>query len=438
MKSTHTRKSRIASSLVGIMAVASLLAGAPPEAHAVSVSGQSDTIFRLMESPVGKKNLDPLYEYLNLSLTDFDKDGRVSFYFGGWGRLDLADRSSDKYYNQDLQYGYLNYRAKKNNLVLNLGRQFVTEGVAAERIDGIYLRSDLAAGFGASAFAGSPVGTEPSFRGGGFTYGGRISHSLPKYYAVGVSALQTIDNGGRFREEEGVDLWLHPFSQIEVVGRSSYNSITSGWMEHAYTLSLSPVEMVRVNVEMSRVNYRDYFHQVTTSALSFTNGILDPNEKVLTLGGSVDFTPIKHLTLSLDCKHRDYEVAGEADYFGGKAAFSLPQSFSTGFAMHRMDGKQDRLKYDEYHVYASKKIGKADVTADYFTVFYDQAINGVRNAYAVTAAAGYELTEELRLAADVDFGRNPDFSNEVKGFFKVTYAFDTSKHGAEGRGKSEK
>jgi hypothetical protein len=417
-------------------AVCSLLVGMPVLAGAVSVSGESTTIFRLRET-TEKKNIYPLYEYLNLSATDFDKDGALSFYVGGWGRVDLGDRSTDKYYNQDLQYGYLNYRGKQNNFVVNLGRQFVTEGVAAERIDGIYARSDLAAGFGASAFVGDPVVTQPSNYGGDFIYGGRVSQSMPKYYSIGISALQTTDSGVRLREEEGVDLWLHPFSPVEVVGRSSYNSVTTGWMEHAYTISLAPLDALRLNAELTEVNYKDYFHHVTTSALSLTNGIINPNESVLTLGGSIDFTPVKNLTLAVDCRHRDYELAGKADYYGGKAGYSLPGSFAAGFAIHRMDGKQDKLKYDEYHVYATKKIGKVDVTADYFSVFYDQSINGVRNAYAITAAAGYELTEQLKLAADVDFGRNPDFSNEVKGFFKVTYAFDT-KHGAEGGAKSEK
>lgn len=441
MKSQHTRKSRsaypLALRLTGcIAAVCSLLVGMPVTAGAVSVSGESTTIFRLRET-TEKKNIYPLYEYLNLSVSDFDKEGAISLYIGGWGRVDLGDRSTDKYYNQDLQYGYLNYRGKQNNFVVNLGRQFVTEGVAAERIDGLYLRSDFAAGFAGSAFVGDPIVTQPNFYGGSLIYGGRISQSMPKYYSIGVSALRTDDNDINLREEEGIDIWLHPIKQIEVVGRSSYNSITSGWMEHAYTVTLAPLENLRVNAELTNVHYRDYFHHVTTSALSLANGILDPNEEVLTLGGSIDFIPVKNLTLSLDCRHRDFEIAGKADYFGGKANYSLPGSFAAGFSIHRMDGKLEKLKYDEYHIYATKKLGKADLTADYFSVFYDESINGVRNAYAIVLAAGYELTEQLKIAADVDFGRNPDFSNEVKGFFKVTYAFDT-KHSAEGGAKSEK
>lgn len=433
MKNHHTRKLRFALPLAGVAAVCSLVVGMPVKADAFSITGQSDTIFRMRESSSDKKNLYPLYEYLKLSLTDLDKAGAVSFEAGGWVRADLADKSTDKYYETDLNYGYLSYRPKMNNAAFNVGRQFVAEGVAAERLDGLYLRSDLAAGFGAAAFAGAPVVTEPTYSGGDLIYGGRVTQSLPNYYTVGVSALQTEKNGRRIREEEGVDLWLHPVTQIDVVGRSSYNSLTSDWMEHAYTVSYSPLANLQINGDLSKINYRDYFYHVTTSALSLTNGILNPNEKSLALGGSIGYTPIKNLTVAADYKNYDYDIAGHANYFGGKATYSLPENFSAGFSVHRMDGVTDRLRYDEYRVYAAKKLGKLDLTVDYFDVHYDNSINGIKNTFSLTGAAAYDLTEQLKVSADVDYAKNPDFDNEVQGFMKITYAFETRQRGTEAK-----
>ena len=437
---SHHKKFRhglpVAVRFVGLVAaVCSLLAGTAGLAGAVSVSGESTTIFRVRET-TENKNIRPLYEYLNLSVTDFCKDGTLSFYAAGWGRFDLSSKSSDQYYNQDLQYGYLSYRAKQNNTLVNLGRQFVAEGVASEQFDGAYLRSDFAYGLGAAAFVGSPVVMEPNFSGGSVIYGGRISHSMPKYYSIGISAVKT-DNGRELREEEGIDLWLHPLSQVDVVGRSSYNSLTSGWMEHAYTVSFAPADVVRFNAGISNINYRDYFHHVTTNIFSLTNGILNPNESVFTYSGSIDVNPIKNLTVSPDLKRYDYDLSGSATYFGGKVSYVQPENFSAGFSVHRMDGTTDKLRYDEYRVYAGKKLGKIDLVADYFLVHFDKDTNGVISAYELTLAGAYELTEQLKFAADVDFGRNSDFDSEIKGFFKLVYAFDT-KHAAEGRAKSEK
>ncbi len=421
-----------------IIALCPLSAAVPAMAGGITLSGESTTIFRIRES-IDKKDIYPAYEFLRLSATSLDKAGSLSFYFGGWGRADLGDRSTDKYRDGDLQYGYLSYRAPKGNLVVNLGRQFVAEGVATERLDGVYLRSDFAAGFGAALFAGAPVVTEPNTKGGEFIYGGRITHNMPRYYTIGVSALKSDQNGERYREEEGIDIWLHPLKQIDAVGRSSYNSITSGWMEHDYKLTWNPLDNLSINATYSDINYKDYFFHMTTNVFSLISpsnptGLIDPNEKVRTVGGSIAYTPIKSVTVAGDYKNYTYEIAGDANYYGGKATFFLPASFVAGFAMHRMDGTTDTLRYSEYRIFVSKKIEHLDITADFFDVNYDRRINGVRNSYTVIGAASYEITPRLRIGADLDYSRNPDYDNEVAGLVKLTYAFDI-RRSAEGEGK---
>lgn len=411
-----------------------LLAAGSAMAEETVLSGESTTIFRIKES-IDKKNIYPAYEYLRLSATNLDKDGRLSFYFGGWGRVDLGDRSTDKYQDGDIQYGYLSYRSPKNNLVVNLGRQFVAEGVAAERIDGAYLRSDFKGGFGAAVFAGAPVVTETNSKGGDLIYGGRLTHSMPQYYTIGVSALTVNQGSDIYREEEGVDIWLHPLKQLDVVGRSSYNSITYGWMEHDYMATYTPLDNLTVNADYSKINYNDYFFQMTTNVFSLISpsnpaGQIDPNEKVQTMGASVAYAPIKTLTIAADYKNYNYEIAGDANYYGGKATFSLPGSFVAGCAIHRMDGNTEKLRYNEYRVFASKKMHYFDFTTDFFNVTYDSRIKGVKNAYTVIGAASYDISPSLKIGADIDYSKNPNYDNAVAGLIKLTYAFDI-RRGAE-------
>jgi len=380
----------------------------------------------------------PLYEYLDLSATNPLGDyGSLSFRAGGWGRFDLAESSTDKSTESAFQYGYLSYRGNKNNLLVNAGRLVVTEGVAAGRLDGLHVRGDLGAGFGAGAFVGSPVVTEPNLEGGDITYGGRIGHSIPKYYSVGLSYVRTDLSGSQLQEEEGLDLWLHPWSPLDVVGRSSYNSITDDWMEHSYTISYNLLKSLRISADVSYINYKAYFYYVTTSALSLTSGLLDPDETVLTLGGSIDFSPINNLTLTADYKNYDYDIAGTARYYGGKVAFSLPKAIIAGLSVHRMDGENSKLRFDEYRVFASKGLGKADLTVDFFHVRYDQSIAGVDKTYSASAALSYAFTENFKVAADVNYLQDTQFDNAVTAFFKVTYNLDR-KFGAEGRAKNEK
>jgi hypothetical protein len=417
----------------GIAVFCSLVIGLQAQANAASVSGESETIFRMQK--INERDLYPLYEYLRVSGSDNVREsGTLAINAGAWGRVDLQDRSGEKNPYGDLQYGYVSYGGNKDNLQINAGRQFIAEGVATERLDGLYLRSDLAAGFGVAAFVGSPVVTTSNFKGGDVTYGGRISQGNLKYYSVGLSALRTDEDSSRIREEQGIDIWVHPLRQVDLVGRSSYNSITSGWMEHAYTLTITPLDKLRFTANLSQINYKDYFYQVTTSALSLTSGLLNPKEDVLSLGGSLEYTPMKNFRIVVDYKNYDYAVAGQAQYYGGKATYSLPESYAAGLSYHRMAGEIDKLKYDEYRIFASKNIGPVNLTVDLFDVHFESSINGIQNTYALSAAVGYAVTPALQVSGDVEYSRTTDSSNAVACMFKLVYRFDMNL-GAEGRSK---
>jgi opacity protein-like surface antigen len=425
-----------------IVVACALGVSTPAGADSLTVSGESSTILRMGRTDFAEsKNLFPLYEYLRLSVASRDKKGgAVSLQLGGWLRGDLADRSHpDGRTDQDLQYGFLSYQGARNNFTLNAGRQLVTEGVATERLDGLYLAGDLGAGFAASAFVGAPVRSEPSYRADDLIYGGRIGHGMPKYYSIGISALQSTAGSSRYREEAGVDLWLHPVSKLDVTGRSSYNSITEGWMEHSYQASYAPLDKVRLYGSLQQVNYEDYFFRVTTSALSFQNRSLDPKETVTKLGGGMAYSPVKELTVSGEYRHHDYKLGRDADYYGGRVSLSRPEFLLAGFSVFRMDGGIDTLKYLEYRVFASKSFGKASLALDFIDLNYDTALaaSQVKNALSATAAASYRIQPDLLLGADLDYSHNPDFADEVRGMLKATYAFDWTR-ADEGGAKGEK
>jgi hypothetical protein len=402
--------------------------------QAASLSGESTTIFR-MGKTTDDRALYPLYEYVHLGIDHELAEGTLSGIIGGWGRLDTRDTGKSGRTEEALQYGMIRYGGNSDNMFFTAGRLFIAEGVAAERIDGLYFRSDLAAGFGAAAFIGSPVTTGPDSNGGDLTYGGRITQGDLKTYTIGLSAIRTNFGGSRLREEAGIDIWVHPLPKVDIVGRSSYNSITSHWMEHAYTITLQPLDILRVTADLSNISYRDYFYQVTTNALSLTNGILNPDEKVLTMGGSIDLLLSSAVRLTADYKNFDYDIAGQAQYFGGKVSFSLPESFVAGFSLHRMDGDTSQYQYDEYRLFASKNLGKVALTADFFDLRYDSAINGIDNTYSAAASVAYQYTDTLSLSADIDYMKSIDFDRDLRGLFKVTWSFDKELNGKGGKGE---
>lgn len=400
-------------------------------ASALELSGQSNTYLQSRETTDQTKLL-PLYEYLNFKAENLGSQN-ISFHFGGWYRYDLKNESFGTKSTGDLQYAYLSYKPDKGNAVLNLGRLFVNEGVASEQVDGVFGRTALLGGITVAAFGGSPVETDFDSRTGDSAYGGRISQGLYEVYRIGFSYLLEKNGSDDFRKEEGLDLWFRPANKVELLGSSFYNALTSDWMKHTYFLTLGPFSILSLRTEFTNISYKDYFTSFTTSAFKFDptiNGV-DPNEKLSSIGEEVSFNLGKAI-LSADYKKYSYDIAGDAKYYGGKLAFAGAQNIGAGLSVHRMDGQTDNFKYYEYRLYGYKKFAKIDITVDLFTVSYDEEINGIKNAYSASLAGGYALSARARLAADVEYAKDPFFDRDVRGLVKFVYNFEIEP-GTKGR-----
>jgi hypothetical protein len=389
---------------------------------AYNITGDSNTYLQSRENEDKTKILGA-YEYLNFSVQD---TGNISFHVGGWLQHDFKGEESDKKSDSDLQYAYLSYKSKSNNAVVNLGRVMVFEGVATERVDGVYARTDLAGNFGVSAFGGQPVDVGLDLPGNNIIYGTRLTHQVPGLYRIGLSFLKEEKNSGDFRKEEGIDLWLRPVNKVELTGNSKYNAVTSDWANHSYYLVLGPFSKVRLNTEASLINYKDYFTGASTSAFIFQPSVIDPNEKARILGEEVAYDVTDKVNLSVNYKAYTYEIAGHANYYGGNLKYHAAPSGGAGLSIHKMDGNTDRLKYSEYRVYGYGKIGKTNITLDIIDVAYAAAINDVKDAYSISLAALYDMTEKLKLGADVEYSKNPDFDKDTRAFIKMIYHFDST------------
>jgi hypothetical protein len=394
----------------------------PRSSAALSLSGDSSTYAQSRETSDQKKILGG-YEYLDIAVQNIG-DETISFHTGGWLRYDLQEAEDPgKRSDSDLQYSYLSFKRTTGNTVVNLGRVMVFEGVAAERVDGMYARTDLLGGFGVSGFAGSPVETElVETSGNNVIYGGRLSQG-GELYRIGVSALKEEKNSQDYRLEQGVDLWVHPLEKVDVTGRSSYNGLTEGWMEHAYALLLGPFAGLRLDTTASWINYDDYFYRTTTRAFTLQTGLVEPHEKLRILGEEASYALTDTVTVAADYKNFDYDIAGAADYYGGKLRYTVTDSGGAGVSFHRMDGETGRLRYNEYRIYGYKKLGRCDVTADVLDIAYANPINGVNDSLSAVLAGQYALSDALKLGADFEYSKNPDFDKDIRAFFKVLYHF---------------
>jgi hypothetical protein len=418
------RSLRIAASLF-------ILFSLPFAASAVDLSGQSRTYLQSRQGSDGTRYL-PLYEYLSFR-TESPGANAVSFNFGGWYRYDLQNDAFGTKSTGDLQYAYVTVKKNTGNAAASFGRLWVNEGIAAAQIDGAYARTDLRGGFTIAAFGGIPVETDGDTRSGDSAYGGRVSQGLPGIYTLGASYLQEKNNSKDFRKEEGLDLWIRPFSKLDIMGTSAYNAESKNWMQHQYHATIGPFAWLRLNLDASKTWYKEYFASVNStqsmlmSAFMFTTPSrtgLDPNEIVTMTGGSIVLTAGGPFSVVADYRNYDYQVQnGSATYSGGSIAYA-GTSFSAGAGLHRMNGPTADLRYDEQRIYLNKNISKLDLTLDFLHVAYDEAIMGEKDAYTAIAAAGYNFTPKARVVADVEYARNPDFNSDVRGMLTFVYNFD--------------
>jgi hypothetical protein len=411
----------------------------PSVAGAVDVGVDATTLFRFEQQSVplfAKQTIAPATQFIGV---DMDKlgDGNLSFHLYGWGRADLADKSTNEGKTDgDLAYAYMKYRFPSANGLIRAGRFFVTEGVAIEQIDGVSARADICKNFGLSFFGGAPVKLDWNKKSKGeYIYGGRANLRLGGMLDLGVSALQEghvvvnqLTGEKRNRDMLGGDVWFSPIRMLELTGHTFYNATTRGIAENSYLLTLKPVKTFTLTGEYNQNRFKDYF------AFSSVPQIFNPNtgDKLESFGGSAAWKIIKPLEVIGDYRHYRRDSIGESDRYGAEARLSLMDNqVRSGVGFHRSRGAGDINSYDEARAYAMYRGQKYQGSLDGIVHVFDAAVNGKHNAFGLTASAGYRILPELVVSGDVGYGENPRQTSDFRGLIRVTYNFNSTSKGAK-------
>jgi hypothetical protein len=411
----------------------------PSVAGAVDVGVDATTLVRFEQQSVplfAKQTLVPATQFLGV---DMDKlgDGNLSLHFYGWGRADLADRSTNEGRTDgDLTYAYLKYRLPNGNGQVRAGRFFVTEGIAVEHIDGISARADICKNFGLSFFGGAPVRLDLTRKNKGeYIYGGRANLRLGGMFELGVSALQEghvtvnqLTGDKRNRDMVGGDVWFSPIRMAEVTGHTYYNATTGGVAENSYLVTLKPVKTFILTGEYNQNRFKDYF------AFSNLPQIFNPNtgDNLESYGGSAAWKLIKPLEVIGDYRHYKRDSLGQSDRYGAEVRCSLMDNqVRTGVGFHRSRGGDNINSYAEARAYAMYRGQKYQGSLDGIVHVYDAAINGKHNAYGLTASAGYRVLPDLLVSGDVGYGDDPRQNRDFRGLLRITYNFNYTTKGAK-------
>ncbi len=400
-----------------------ILLAAPCLAAEINLSSRTYLLYYEREvAGTGDQRFAPLYEYLSGDANALG--GRpLSFHFYGWGRIDLADDTDDDGRGGDLASAYLQYRHPAGNAEMRLGRFFLSEGTAAEILDGIFVKGRTPLGLGLSAFGGIPVERSiTSTDTGDSIYGGRLFFAQAGMAEIGVSYL--VEKGefqGDDRELAGGDIWIRPGIPVELSGRAAYNVSTSGLASQRYVLRLLPFTRVDLSAGYEEYRYRDLFQTALHPA--FLSPALDNTDEVQVLFAVADIRVAEGLTVEVGGKgiRHDRSNPGDATRveLGVRYAFRDRKDVA-GLSAAVVSADRAENEYQEYRAFATCSPGPWRFTLDALTHRYKEQTVRIRDAYQVVGSAGWQALPYLRLSGDVTYTRSPRFTEDYAGLVRLS------------------
>lgn len=417
----------------------------PGAALSAEISVDATSVVRFEQrdyTGFGTKDYAPATQFLGL---DADKlgDGNLSLHLYGWGRADIQDKSyNNNQFDGNLTYGYLQYRFKAANADIRAGRFFVHEGIVNEQIDGASFRTDLPFGFGFSAFGGANVHTAKLYNQdtdgkGDANVGGRINYRYKGVLELGFSGQYETDAPAlkspsnpliplpvRNHRTIGGDAWFSPHRSVEIMGHLSYNTETKGVAEQSYLMNVKPLKHLVLTGEYNDLRENDYFY----TGLRFSQTALNPDVRSHSIGGKASYEISKNVEVAGDYK-RYTRDSGNADRYGGELKLSfMDNSVRGGFGYHylRAGNQFAPVSYAgaSYHAvrgYAMHDSKTYFAALDGIGYIFKEKVYNEQAAWEGTISLGYHITPRLAASGDFTYGRNPQFTEEMRGLVRLTY-----------------
>jgi hypothetical protein len=291
-------------------------------------------------------------------------------------------------------------------------------------------------GFGLSAFGGATVHTTklPDINNDGkgdALFGGRANYRYKGMLELGVSGvyegtaptlLSSIKSNHRLL---GGDIWFSPHKTVEIMGHTSYNPETKGVAEHTYLLNLKPIHHLTLSGEFNEHREGSFLN---SSALFTRNPDFNPTDKSRSTGVIASYEISKSLDVAADYKHYTRDI-GNADRFGADLKLSLlNNTLRGGLGYHYLRAAKgfaisgtSSASYHELHCYALHDTKTYFAALDAIDYIFKEKVFNEKQAWEAMTSLGYHITPGLAVSGDFSYGRNPEFTEEIKGLVRLTY-----------------
>ena len=207
--------------ILRILACIPLLAAST--AWSAEVHGRSSTQFQWFTNIFNDRKQAEFSEYLNLSISDVDKAGKLTFH--GYGRA-TQDVQNGNGLNGRLYYLYADYRSLFDKVDIKLGRQFVNYAAGSALIDGGQIDLKNVGPLGFSVMGGRNVAFSlngESGHEGDYTYGVSTYLVGVKNTDLELSWFRKLDQGDVARDILGASFKQFLFNNFKFYGNARFD-----------------------------------------------------------------------------------------------------------------------------------------------------------------------------------------------------------------------
>ncbi|MDO8644303.1 MAG: hypothetical protein Q7S00_04970 [bacterium] len=337
-------------------------------------------------------------------------------------------RGSDDY---DLYQATLHIKPVET-IEIDAGRQFINEGFSVGALDGLRLQLFPSKPVTFTVYSGMPRSVELGDfnQDDGLLTGASIKiQQIPRTdlkfdFAWKRDSINTAD----FNQNDSLFVGTNISHKLPVKG----DPYLYGLFEYDLTakvmnagtagLDITPLSRLALNAEFNYFNVNREFNRPSILSL-FTEG--------RTLSGRLGSTTTlisNRLDFVQSYTYQSIEIQNTLQRNGHilETAFqiffdSIGLQIQPGYYFEKSFGGQlhgVRMGFSEQFT----DRWTADTTVDYTT--YDKVTNNNDNAFSTIVWSGYELLKGWTVAGGFEYNRNNEFKKDVRGSFKVEYAFD--------------
>ncbi len=402
-----------------VLAVLLFIAGlvGASTAAAAELHGQSSTQYLWFNDIFTGKERAELAEYLNVSVTKIDSEGRLTINGSGRGTYELRDAGDGtKDLKGRLYYLYADYRNLADRIDLRIGRQFVNYAAGSALVDGGMIELKNAGPVAFSVMGGRYVFFDLNGEGGTSddkVFGMAAYLQGVKGTDAEISYFVKSDKDGTAREQMGYSFKQYVLDFMKVYTNGRYDLVSQVFSEVLFGAKYYPTADLVVTAE----TYQSYPTFDATSIYAVF-AVSQYRENLL----RADYTITEKIGLNAGYTWQDYD-GDDANVFEIGGRF-LP-----------IDRLRINVNYDKRNGYGGKLNGYAveaffdqskqlELSAGvHHDVYERDRSTGQETASKYWIGAKYQIEKNISALARIEDNVNARYNHDKQGRMVLNYSF---------------